>query len=227
MRDDPIPPLHQAARDGRIDDLVALLDAGADLEETDRIGRTALDHAIEACPDPGPARFLLDRGAKLADVERSMRAAYADGTRRLLAGRFGLALPEAAPAPPPGPPSEAAWEAALARLREVIVALEDERIFARLDAGFTPQMAFLNVHQSARALPSAEFLALRGFAFTTRQDMERARREGRLPVGFGAPSGGDTEALGVARAVVAAFERAGFAVDWDGTLARPLVSLRA
>jgi hypothetical protein len=222
---DPIPPLHQAAREGRVDDLVALLDAGADLEATDRYGRTALDFAIELCFDPAPTRLLLARGANVGDVERALRNAFSDETRSLLADHFGVPLPAPPPAPRPvEPPTEAEWEALLPRLREVMVSLEDDRVFARLDAGFTQQMAFLNVHQSARALPSEAFLALRGFAFTTRQDMERARREGRLPVGFGAPTGGDAAAVEVGRAVVAAFERAGFEVTWDGSAsARPMV----
>jgi ankyrin repeat protein len=64
----PIPgsmsPLLYAARDGRVDIARILLDAGADIEQTDANGITPLIIAITN-NHPAVARFLIDRGADI------------------------------------------------------------------------------------------------------------------------------------------------------------------
>lgn len=67
----PDPTLLRAAAGGERDRLCALLDGGADIEQVDAGGRTALSCAISA-RHYNVVRELLDRGAIVGDADRSL-----------------------------------------------------------------------------------------------------------------------------------------------------------
>lgn len=80
-------PLGLAAMLGQVEVMRVLVDAGAEIDWRDRVGRTALSHAAEG-PRVEPVRFLLDAGAAVDALDD-------DGLTPLLRGVFSMDTSEA------------------------------------------------------------------------------------------------------------------------------------
>src|SRR5690349_21025155 len=115
---------------------------------------------------------------------------------------------------------------ARARVAEVFGELSGAGIVALAGAGCTQQDGFCDCAEVFRARTAAGEQP-HGLCFYTEQDAERAKRTGQLAVAcWGAPEGAPADVERVAAAVVDAFRRHGFGVDWDGTSGtRPVVEL--
>jgi hypothetical protein len=219
-----IPALHTAARNGHVDVMQALVDAGADLEATTRDGRTAFAFATDLCKDPAPTRWLLERGATVADPERSIRNAWSSETKQLLSEHFGLPIPPPRKRRVPDPPTAGEWAQVLPKIEAVFASLSAQRMLCLVDAGFTQGMA----HAALATEIAGGADASGGWCFTTSQDMDRARRRGFLPIGFGSQAGSDEAVVAVGQAIVDAFTAAGFEVEWAGSSSmRPSVKVRS
>jgi len=219
-----IPVLHTAAKHGHVAVMKALLAAGADLEGVTNDGRTAFDFATDLCMDPAPTSFLLKAGAKVAKPEHSIRNAWSKETKQLLSDHFELPIPAPRPKIVLDPPSKAEWKTLLPKIEAVFASLATEKILCIPDAGFTQGMA----HSALATAINDGADASGGWCFTTSQDMDRAQSQGRMPIGYGSDAGTEEAVVAVGKTLVAAFEAAGFAVEWAGSASmRPTVKVRS
>ena len=121
----------------------------------------------------------------------------------------------------------AGWLAAKSRIDPVFEDLKEAGLVVLQDAGYTESDGFSDCLE--------EFLdrggkkaGLHGFCFYSRQDLNRAKQSSELYLAFwGAPEGGPKDMERVGNLIVAAFQKHGFIVDWNGTGAvRPTVYLQ-
>ncbi|WMD20980.1 ankyrin repeat domain-containing protein [Achromobacter seleniivolatilans] len=211
--------------------LKLLIDAGSPLE-FQRDGRTALYLAAEFAPSTDAVQLLIDAGAQ-ADIRDSHGNhitvnAMMPEVQELLSALTGVAIeaPEPEPEPAPVKLTAAQWRAAQAKLDTLFETLTQAGLVALQDTGTTQSDGFSDCAEifHERGGLSAGVL---GFCFYTRQDRNRAKREGRLDLAFwGAPDGEYADMLKVGDLIVSAAEAAGLPVTWHRSAAkRPSVLL--
>lgn len=203
--------------------LKALIDAGSPLE-FQREGRTALYLAAEFAPSTDAVQMLIDAGAR-ADIRDAHGNhitvnAMMPEVQELLSELTGVALEEPEPEPEPVKLSAAQWRDAQGRLDAMFEVLTQAGLVALQDAGTTQSDGFADCSEAFHARGGAA-AGLHGFCFYTRQDRNRAKKEGRLDLAFwGAPEGADTDMLRVGGLILRAAEAAGLPVAWNGSAAR-------
>ncbi|NMK49366.1 ankyrin repeat domain-containing protein [Achromobacter sp. Bel] len=203
--------------------LKALIDAGSPLE-FQREGRTALYLAAEFAPSTEAVQMLIDAGAR-ADIRDAHGNhitvnAMMPEVQELLSELTGVALEEPEPEPEPVKLSAAQWREAQGRLDALFEVLTQAGLVALQDAGTTQSDGFADCTEIFHERGGAA-AGLHGFCFYTRQDRNRAKKEGRLDLAFwGAPEGADADMLRVGGLIVRAAEAAGLPVAWNGSAAR-------
>lgn len=203
--------------------LKLLIEAGSPLEFA-REGRTALYLAAEFAPSTDAVQLLIDAGAQ-ADIHDAHGNhitvnAMMPEVQELLSALTGVALVEPEPEPEPIKLSAAQWRAAQAKLDALFASLTDAGLVALQDAGMTQSDGFSDCSEVFHERGGAA-AGLHGFCFYTRQDRNRAKREGRLDLAFwGAPEGADADMLRVGELIVRTAESAGFSVTWNGNAGR-------
>lgn len=209
--------------------LALLIEAGSPLEFK-REGRTALYLAAEFAPSTDAVQLLIDAGAH-ADIRDDHGNhitvnAMMPEVQQLLSTLTGVALLEPQPEPEPVKLSAAQWRAAQRKLDALFTALTQAGLVALQDAGTTQSDGFADCSEHFHERGGAA-AGLHGFCFYTRQDRNRAKREGRLDLAFwGAPEGADPDMLRVGELIVRAAESAGLSVTWNGSSAvRPTLVL--
>lgn len=209
--------------------LKLLIDAGSPLE-FQREGRTALYLAAEFAPSTDAVQLLIDAGAQ-ADIRDShgnhiTGNAMMPEVQELLSALTGVAIEVPEPEPAPVKLNAAQWRAAQAKLDALFEAMTQAGLVALQDTGSTQSDGFSDCAEifHERGGLSANVL---GFCFYTRQDRNRAKREGRLDLAFwGAPNGEDANMLKVGDLIVSAAEAAGLPVTWNRSAgSRPTVVL--
>lgn len=200
-----------------------LIDAGSPLEFQSE-GRTALYLAAEFAPSADAVQLLIDAGAK-ADIRDAHGNhitvnAMMPEVQALLSELTGVALEEPEPEPEPVKLNAAQWRAAQIRLDALFAALTEAGLVALQDAGTTQSDGFSDCSEIFHERGGAA-AGLHGFCFYTRQDRNRAKREGRMDLAFwGAPEGADADMLRVGELIVRAAQSAGLPVTWNGSSAR-------
>lgn len=203
--------------------LTLLIEAGSPLEYQ-RDGRTALYLAAEFAPSTDAVQLLIDAGARF-DIEDGHGNhitvnAMMPQVQELLSSLTGVALVEPEPEPEPVKLSAAAWRAAQSRLDVLFAALTQAGLVALQDAGMTQSDGFSDCSEVFHERGGVA-AGLHGFCFYTRQDRNRAKREGRLDLAFwGAPEGADADMLRVGELIVRAAEAAGLPATWNGSSGR-------
>lgn len=203
--------------------LQLLIEAGSPLEFK-REGRTALYLAAEFAPSTDAVQLLIDAGAE-ADIcdahgNHITVNAMMPEVQELLSALTGVALVEPEPEPEPVKLSAAQWRAAQTRLDAFFALLTQAGLVALQDAGTTQSDGFSDCSEIFHERGGAA-AGLHGFCFYTRQDRNRAKREGRLDLAFwGAPEGADADMLRVGELIVRTAESAGLPVMWNGSSAR-------
>lgn len=203
--------------------LTLLIEAGSPLEYQ-RDGRTALYLAAEFAPSTDAVQLLIDAGARF-DIEDGHGNhitvnAMMPQVQELLSSLTGVALVEPEPEPEPVKLSAAAWRAAQSRLDVLFAALTEAGLVALQDAGMTQSDGFSDCSEVFHERGGVAG-GLHGFCFYTRQDRNRAKREGRLDLAFwGAPEGADADMLRVGELIVRAAEAAGLQATWNGSAGR-------
>jgi len=120
---------------------------------------------------------------------------------------------------------EATWPAVTDcdRLDRVFEALETQGIIVEQDAGLTKSDGLEIVTQAREdAEAEGEGASIEGYCFYHGQDLERVMKTGDLCLAFGHISGEDEPGVDIGRRIKRAFEAAGFAVEWDGSIGRRL-----
>jgi bifunctional non-homologous end joining protein LigD len=203
--------------------LKLLVDAGSPLE-FHREGRTALYLAAEFAPSTDAVQLLIDAGAR-ADIcdahgNHITVNAMMPEVQELLSALTGVALEVPEPEPEPVKLTAAQWRDAQARLDALFASLTQAGLVALQDAGTTQSDGFADCSEIFHERGGAA-AGLHGFCFYTRQDRNRAKREGRLELAFwGAPEGGDADMVRVGELIVRAAEAAGLPAAWNGSSAR-------
>lgn len=124
--------------------------------------------------------------------------------------------------------ADADWSACEARIAAAFESLKQREVLALGQAGQTQYDALSEVersfHDAALAGAGVQFL---GACFYTREDGQRARSTGELPIALWAPQGDfDQSMRAIGRAVVEEFARVGLRITWDGrSRSRPVVRL--
>lgn len=203
--------------------LKLLIDAGSPLE-FQREGRTALYLAAEFAPSTDAVQLLIDAGAdaNISDGHGNHITVNAmmPQVQELLSGLTGVALQESEWEPEPVKLSAAQWRSAQARLDRFFEALTEADLVALQDAGTTQPDGFSDCSEIFHERGGAS-AGLHGFCFYTRQDRNRAKREGRLDLAFwGAPEGADADMLRVGALIVRTAEAAGLPITWNGSAGR-------
>ena len=103
------------------------------------------------------------------------------------------------------------------RLDRVFEELEEQGILALQNAGYTQSDGLADVSQFYREA-GGEQSGIEGYCFYHGQDLERVMESGELWLAFGHVSGEDGPGAEVGRRIKRAFEAAGFAVEWDGSI---------
>ncbi|MBB1593659.1 ankyrin repeat domain-containing protein [Achromobacter sp. UMC46] len=203
--------------------LKVLIDAGSPLEfQSD--GRTALYLAAEFAPSTDAVQLLIDAGAR-ADISDAHGNhitvnAMMPEVQEVLSALTGVALEEPEPEPEPVKLGAAQWRQAQARLDVLFEALTQAGLVAMQDVGTTQSDGFADCSEVFHERGGAT-AGLHGFCFYTRQDRNRAKKEGRLDLAFwGAPEGADADMLRVAQLIVREAAAAGMPVAWNGSAAR-------
>ena len=164
-----------------------LIDAGSDIEQKSRDGRTALYLAAEFSQSIEPISLLLDAGASpdVTDAHGNhvVVNARTNETKELLSELSGYPIPVP---PPPEPKSKrisaAQWSEIQPLLDRAFEQMAESGLVALQDAGTTQEDAFDECaevfrERSHRRTPL-------GFCFYTRQDLQRAKRTGKLLLGI-------------------------------------------
>jgi hypothetical protein len=114
---------------------------------------------------------------------------------------------------------EATWPAVTAcdRLDRVFEALQEQGILALQNAGYMQSDGLSDVSQFYHEA-GGERSGIEGYCFYHGQDLERVMASGELWLAFGHVSGEDEPGAEIGRRIKRAFETAGFAVDWDGSI---------
>jgi hypothetical protein len=121
---------------------------------------------------------------------------------------------------------EATWPAVTDsdRLDRVFEALETQGIIVEQDAGLTKSDGLEIVTQAYEdAEAEGVGASIEGYCFYHGQDLQRVMKTGDLCLAFGHISGEDEPGVDIGRRIKRAFEAAGFAVEWDGTIGRRLL----
>ncbi|MGH8816764.1 MAG: DUF6891 domain-containing protein, partial [Achromobacter pestifer] len=138
----------------------------------------------------------------------------------LLSALTGVALEVPEPEPDPVKLSAAQWRAAQVRLDVLFASWTEAGLVALQDAGTTQSDGFSDCAEIFHERGGAT-AGLHGFCFYTRQDRNRAKKEGRLDLAFwGAPEGADADMLRVGELIVRTAEATGLPVAWNGSSAR-------
>jgi hypothetical protein len=214
--------LHRAVMGaGSPEVLRLLLAAGAPVEQHGPGGRTALYLAAEFATTTDAVQVLLDGGADpdVSDEHGNhvVDNAGAPEVQQLLSGLTGQPVPaEPASAPEPVKLGNGRWKAARTQIDVVFQSLAEAGIVAR--AGDFAECAAAYRDRGGGV----------GLCYYTEQDVKRAKRTSRLPLGvWGAPDGDQDATTRTATLVVEHFRQHGFAVEWDGSGAsRPVLDLR-
>ena len=208
-----------------------LLRAGSPVDATSRDGRTVLYLAAEFSPTLAPLKMLIQAGAGV-DVRNAHGAhivtnAMAKEVQRFLSALTGHPIPPPRPVRKPVKLSAAEWRTAKLHIDKVFDALSRSGLVALQRAGTTQEDGFSDCSEEFRARGGIG-RGLRGFCFYTLQDLNRARRTSQLSLAFwGAPDGAPEAMARVGQAVVDAFRKNGFIVDWNGSPGmRPTVYLQ-
>jgi hypothetical protein len=119
---------------------------------------------------------------------------------------------------------EATWPAVTDcdRLDRVFEGLEAQNILTLQDAGLTKSDGLEDVFEFYND-PSGEWSGIEGYCFYHGQDLEYVMETGDLWLAFGHISGEDESGVEIGRRIKRAFEAAGFAVEWDGSIGRRLL----
>ena len=103
------------------------------------------------------------------------------------------------------------------RLDHVFDALEAQGILSLQNAGYTQGDGLADVAQFYNEA-GGEQSGIEGYCFYTGQDLERVMESGQLWLAFGHVDGEDGPGEEIGRRIKAAFETAGFKVEWDGSI---------
>ncbi len=103
------------------------------------------------------------------------------------------------------------------RLDRVFEALEERNVLALQNAGYTQSDGLSDVAQFYHEA-GGEQSDIEGYCFYHGQDLERVMEDGELCLAFGHVSGEDEKGVEIGHRIKGAFEVAGFAVEWDGTI---------
>jgi hypothetical protein len=119
---------------------------------------------------------------------------------------------------------EATWPAVTDcdRLDRVFEGLEAQNILALQDAGLTKSDGLEDVFE-AYDDAGGERSGIEGYCFYHGQDLERVTKTGKLWLAFGHISGDKKPGVDIGRRIQRAFEAAGFAVEWDGSIGTRLL----
>lgn len=200
-----------------------LIDADSPLE-FQREGRTALYLAAEFAPSTDAVQLLIAAGAR-ADISDAHGNhitvnAMMPEVQELLSALTGVPLAEPEPELEPVKLSAAQWREAQVRLNALFESLTQAGLVALQDVGTTQSDGFDDCSEVFHERGGAA-AGLHGFCFYTRQDRNRAKREGRLDLAFwGAPEGAQADMLRVVELIVRAADAVGLPATWNGSTAR-------
>jgi hypothetical protein len=103
------------------------------------------------------------------------------------------------------------------RLDTIFEGLRVQGILALQNAGYTQSEGLSDVGELYREV-GGERSDIDGFCFYHGQDLERVMKSGQLWLAFGAIDGEDARGVAVGQRIKSAFDAAGFAVEWDGSI---------
>jgi len=119
---------------------------------------------------------------------------------------------------------EASWpaETDCDRLDRMFEALNREGVIALQNAGYTQSDGFEDVSEVYHEAGQAES-GFMGYCFYHEQDLERVVEGDDLWLAFGDIHGDDEKGEAIGRRIQQAAERAGFEVEWDGTMGKRIM----
>lgn len=210
--------------------MLALINAGSNLERLGGGGRTALYLAAEFSKSLAPVQALLEAGAK-ADIEDEhgnhiVNNAMMPDVQALLSKITGEPIPAPKIETPPIKMSTAQWNAAKLKVDAIFDELNKAGLIALQNAGTTQDDGFSDCAELFQAQGGATNIAsrdgantgLQGFCFYTGQDQSRAKRTSQLSLAFwGAPEGAPKDMQRVGKLIVDTFKQHGFTVNWNGS----------
>ncbi len=208
-----------------------LVDAGSDIERKSKDGRTALYLAAEFSESIQPVELLIAAGAN-PDVRGVHNVhvvvnAWNDDAKKLLSKLSGFPIPAPQPPEPKSVRIKAVeWRELQPLLDKAFDLMTRSGLVALQDVGTTQSDAFDDCSEIFRERTAAQSQPL-GFCFYTRQDLDRAKKTGKLSLGiWGAPDGSPTQIATVAEIAIDAFQSSGLPVRWDSDPSeRPMVLL--
>lgn len=227
-------PLHYAAMGSNetkaeinIEILKVLVDAGADVNEISKDGRSILFLLAEFSPLLEAVQFLIEKGAnpefRDSNGNHIVENAMMPEIQEYLSQLTGFPIPIKQDSIPSIKMSPELLKKAKESLKIVFEKLENNGLITKQNAGQTQSDGFDDcVELFNRSKNKNEII---GFCFYSKQDFNRAKRTSILPLSFWAsPDGNDENMIKVGNIIVKIIEENELKVVWNGhSSQRPLI----
>jgi ankyrin repeat protein len=196
-----------------------LVEAGSQLEALGGGGRTVVYLLAEFSPTLDQIKFLIEKGANPdvcnEDGIHITENAMMEETRVFLTEITNRnTRPQIPTGPQPVKLKNSEWKKAQAQLSKAFQRFNKMGLIAMENAGYTQSDGFDECVEKYHNHNDRE--AIIGFCFYTKQDRDRAKEYGILPLAiWGAPGGGESDTIKVGKIVVELLRNSGFEVGWN------------